>query len=105
MAPVETFGVAAGAEPVGADVVGAGVVEGALDGAGVAAGAVAVDTPGGGAKTAAPAPAGSASASRASPHRDTLSVVAWMLERARTGVGPDSEDTACVLLREAARKA
>jgi hypothetical protein len=73
--PVEAFGVAAGAELVGAGVVGAGVVEGA----------VAVDTPGGGANTAAPAPAGAASASSASPHRDILSAVAWMIELARMG--------------------
>jgi hypothetical protein len=77
VAPVETFGVAAGAELVGTEVVGAGAdVVGAVDGAGVVAGAVAVDTPGGGAKTAAPAPAGSASESRASPPRDILSAVA-----------------------------
>jgi hypothetical protein len=73
VAPVETFGVAAGAEVVGAAVLGAGVVEGA----------VAVETPGGGANTAAAAPLGSASASSASPHKDALSVAAWMLERAR----------------------
>jgi hypothetical protein len=92
VAPVEA-GVAAGVEVVvGAEVAGAGVVEGA----------VAVDTPGGGAKTAAPAPTGAASASSASPHRDTLSVVAWMLERARMGVRPGSEDTACVVAWEAA---
>jgi hypothetical protein len=101
--PVETFGVALGA---GVPVVGVGVglapgaaVVGGLaaPGAGVVVGAVAVDAPGGGAKTAAPATTGTASASAAIAQAQA---VAWMIEGGRIGSGGASEDTACPLSRQ-----
>jgi hypothetical protein len=78
--------------------VGAGALVnvGVLLGAGVVVDAVPVGVPGGGAKTAALATPGAASASAARPQ-----AVAWMIEGERIGFAWASEDTACRPRRQA----